>query len=418
MSAIVVPAVLSAQGPVLTIDEVVRIALENNRDLKLAAQDVDKAGFQTEAMRTTRLPRLNVSFLEPAMFTTLDLRLGALGTLSLPHNFAFAVGSAAQPLTQLHDIGLGIKASELSRDLAAERLRAARQTVVYEVKRAYYGLLRAESGLKPSRDAVGLFRELERVLDTLVEERAALESDRLEVQVRRAQQEHDVMVLENVLATGRERINVALARDPDASFAFESIPAVMPQEADLNSVRARVLDQRPDVRQARISVQLARTDALLKKAEDRPRVNALFSYIGNVNMPLLPGNIAAVALQASWEPFDWGRKAQERMVKQIAVTQAEIALRQLEAGIAVDLNAKFRALREARSLMSVAELGERASREKLRVMLDRHSEGTILTRDLLQAQVSLADAVHKYQSAQLAYWEARADFEKAAAEDR
>jgi outer membrane protein TolC len=408
----------AAQAPVLTLDEVIRTALAYNRDLKLATQEVEKAALQIDVAKANRFPRLNVSYLEPALLTPLDLRLGPLGALDLPHNFGFAIGSAAQPLTQLHDIGLGIKVAELSRDVAAERVRAARQTVVNEVTRAYYGLLRAESGLKPSREAVGLFKELERLLDTLVEERAALESDRLDVQVRRAQQEHDVVVLEDALATGRERLNVALARDPETPFAFEAIPTDIPGEVDLAAARARVLDQRPDVRQARITVELARTDAKLKKAENRPKVNALFTYIGNINMPLLPGNIAAALVQASWEPFDWGRKAKEQIAKQIAVTQAETALRQLEATIVVDLNARYRALREARSLVAVTELGDRAAREKLRVMLDRHNEGTVLTKDLLQAQVGLSDAGHKYQAALLAYWEARADFEKAVAEDR
>ena len=89
-------------------------------------------------------------------------------------------------------------------------------------------------------------------------------------------------------------------------------------------------------------------------------------------------------------------------------------LRQAEAAVTVDLSARARALREARSLVTVTELAERAARERLRVMLDKHAEGAILTRDLLQAQLSLADANHKSQAALLAYWEARADFEKAA----
>jgi outer membrane protein len=410
------PAV--AQTPTVTLDAVIRTALDNNRELKLAQLEVDKAGQQIEAARANRYPRLTVSYLEPVLLTPLDLRLGPLGALALPRNFGFAIGTAAQPLSQLYDIGLGIKASQLSRDLAAERLRGARQTVVNEVKRAYYGLQRAESGLVPLRESVGLFREAERLLDTLVEERAALDADRLDVQVRRAQQEHDVVVLEDALATGRERLNVALGRDLDTPFAIEPIPATMPEAADLAAVRAHVLDQRADVRQARIAIDLARTDALLKRAESRPRVNALFSYVGNVNMPLLPGNIAAAVLQASWEPFDWGRKAKEQSLKQIAVTQAETALTQLESGIVAELNAKFRALREARSLIAVDELGQRAAAERLRVVLDRHGEGAVLTKDLLQAQVALADAGHTYQAALLAYWEARADFEKAVGEDR
>ena len=216
-----VPALASAQSPVVTLDDAVREALASNREVALAAREVDKAAHQIEAMRTNKLPRLNLSFVDPLIFTDLELRLGSLGTLALPHNFAFVIGSAAQPLTQLRDIGLGIKASELGRDIAAERLRAARQTVVDEVKRAYYGCLRAESGLKPSREAVTLFNEIERVVADQVGERAALESDRLEVQARRAQQEHELLVLENTLQTCRERLNVALARDPEAPMAFQ-----------------------------------------------------------------------------------------------------------------------------------------------------------------------------------------------------
>jgi outer membrane protein TolC len=405
---------LCAQSAVLSLDEVVRQALANNRDVALAEKEVDKSNEQIEAARTNRLPRFNVNFVEPVIFTDLDLRLGALGALPLPHTFALVTGSAAQPITQLRDIALGVKAAELSRDLATERLRAVRQTVVDEVKRAYYGCLRAESGLKPSRDAVELFREIERVVGAQVDERSALESDRLEAQAGRAKQEHDVIVLENALATTREQLNVALARDPETPITFDSIPPSIPDEIDVAAARARLLDQRPEIRQARIAVELARTDARLKELERVPRVSALVGYVGNINLPLLPGSIAAAVVQANWEPFDWGRKSRELGVKELAVRQAEVQLAQLEASVTVELNAKARALRERRSLVAVTELAQRAAREKVRVMLDRHAESAVLTKDLLQAQVALAAAIHDDQAALLGYWEARADFEKAA----
>jgi outer membrane protein len=415
LAAGVVPTA-RAQPPTLSLDDTVRLALANNRNLSLAAQEVEKAARAVEVAKLAKRPKLNVTFLEPVLFTLLDVRLGPFRLpLDLPHNFAFLTGSATQPISQLYDIGLGVKASELSKDITSERLRAARQTAVDDIKRAYYECLRAESGLIPSRQAVELFKELERVMDTLVGERAALESDRLDVQARRAQQEHDVLVLENALATGHERINVALGRDPETPFATETLPLVLPAEAELAAARAAVLDQRPDVREARIAIDLAKTDWSLKKAEQYPRVGATFYYVGQVNMPMLPGNIAAALVQASWEPFDWGRKGHERATKQLAVQQAETALKQIEATVAVDLNARTRALREARSLVSVSELSRKAAREKLRVMLDKREEQAVLAKDLLQAQVAVAEADHHYQAALLAYWEARADFEKALA---
>jgi len=407
---------VQAQPPTLTLDETVRLALANNRNLSLAAQEVEKAALAVDAAKTARLPKFNVTFLEPILFTLVDVRLGPFRMpLDLPHNFAFLTGSATQPISQLYDIGLGVKASELSKNIASERLQAARQTAVDEIKRAYYQCLRAESGLIPSRQAVELFKELERVMDTLVEERAAQESDRLDVRARRAQQEHDVFVLENALATGHERINVALGRDPSTPFATETLPLALPAEAELAVSPAAVLDQRPDVREARITIDLAKTDLSLKKAELYPRVGATFYYIGQINFPLIPGNIAAGMVQATWEPFDWGRKGRERASKELAVRQAETSLKQIEATAAVDLNARTRALREARSLIAVMELTTNAAREKLRVMLDKRAESAVLPKDLLQAQVALAEAAHNYQSALLTYWEARADFEKALA---
>ena len=404
-----------AQAPTLTLDEAVRLALAGNRDLALAAQEVEKAAQAVDVAKTAKKPRFNVSFFEPVVFTNLDFRLGPLGTLDLPHNFAFAIGSATQPISQLYDIGLGIKASGLSKDLASERLRAARQTVVDEIKRGYYGLLRAESGLKASREALGLLTEAERVVDALVIERAALKGDLLDVQSRRARQEHELLVLEDLMATGRERLNVALGRDPETAFAVERLPLALPAESDLMVARAAILDRRPDVRQTRITIDLAKTDWQLKKAEQLPHVGALFSYVGNINMPLLPGNIAAAVIQASWEPFDWGRKGYERATKQLAIQQAETMARQLEATVAVELNARARGLKEARSLIAVTELATQAAQERLRVMLDKRNEDAVLAKDLLQAQVAVAEADHNYQAALLAYWEARADFEKALA---
>lgn len=409
---------LAAQTPTLTLDEAVRLALATNRTLSLADQEVVRAGEAIEAAKAARWPRLNLSAVGLATVTDLDLRLGPLGTLPLPPNFGFALATVAQPISQLHDIGLGIKASQLSKDLASQRQRAARQQVVDEIKRAYYGCLRAESGLAVMRQAVSLFKEVDRVLEALVAERAALDADRLDVQARLAQQEHDLLVLDDALATGRERINVALGRDPETPFGLEAPPEALPAEADLTAVRDEVLARRPDVHEARIAIDLATVDWRLKKAERYPRLGALFAYVGNVNFPLLPGNIGAAMLQASWEPFDWGRKGREIATKQIVVQQAETQLRQLESTVAVDLRQHMRTLREARSLVSVTDLQMKVARERLRVMLDKRTEETVLAKDLLQAQVALAEAGHKHQAALLSYWEGRADFEKAMAVER
>lgn len=402
--------------PVLPLADAVQLALAQNRDLQQAQAEVDKATYQSDLARAQRLPRINLGIIEPNFIQAIDLRLGPVN-LGLPRAFAFAFGTVTQPISQLYDIGLGMKAAALGQSVASERLRGARQAVVNELTRGYYACVRAQTGLVVAREAVTLSREIERLLKILVDERVALDADLLEAQARLARQEHDVLVLENTLITGRERINVALARDPGTEFSFETIPATVPADVEVTSARERMLDQRPDIKQARLSVQLADVDIRAKKAERLPRVGAMFAYAGNINMSLLPGNMSAAVLQASWEPWDWGRRSREVAVKSLTARQADRAVHQLEASAVVELGVKARALREARSLVTVTELAERAARERLRVVLDRNTEGTVLAKDLLLAQVGLAEADFNYQAALLAYWEARAEYEKVAGED-
>ncbi len=402
--------------PVLPLADAVQLALAQNRDLQQAQAEVDKATYQSDLARAQRLPRINLGIIEPNFIQAIDLRLGPVN-LGLPRAFAFAFGTVTQPISQLYDIGLGMKAAALGQSVASERLRGARQAVVNELTRGYYACVRAQTGLVVAREAVTLSREIERLLKILVDERVALDADLLEAQARLARQEHDVLVLENALITGRERINVALARDPGTEFSFETIPATVPADVEVTSARERMLDQRPDIKQARLSVQLADVDIRAKKAERLPRVGAMFAYAGNINMSLLPGNMSAAVLQASWEPWDWGRRSREVAVKSLTARQADRAVHQLEASAVVELGVKARALREARSLVTVTELAERAARERLRVVLDRNTEGTVLAKDLLLAQVGLAEADFNYQAALLAYWEARAEYEKVAGED-
>lgn len=402
--------------PVLPLADAVQLALAQNRDLQQAQAEVDKATYQSDLARAQRLPRINLGIIEPNFIQAIDLRLGPVN-LGLPRAFAFAFGTVTQPISQLYDIGLGMKAAALGQSVASERLRGARQAVVNELARGYYACVRAQTGLVVAREAVTLSREIERLLKILVDERVALDADLLEAQARLARQEHDVLVLENALITGRERINVALARDPGTEFSFETIPATVPADVEVTSARERMLDQRPDIKQARLSVQLADVDIRATKAERLPRVGAMFAYAGNINMSLLPGNMSAAVLQASWEPWDWGRRSREVAVKSLTARQADRAVHQLEASAVVELGVKARALREARSLVTVTELAERAARERLRVVLDRNTEGTVLAKDLLLAQVGLAEADFNYQAALLAYWEARAEYEKVAGED-
>jgi outer membrane protein TolC len=81
------------------------------------------------------------------------------------------------------------------------------------------------------------------------------------------------------------------------------------------------------------------------------------------------------------------------------------------------VDSTFRRLREARELLTAAQAARDAEAEKLRNQTDSYSHRTILLSDLLQQQSSVASAEDQYRQGLLAFWRARADFERALGEE-
>jgi hypothetical protein len=124
----------SPRGEVLTLEQAVALAVQNNVNVKNAALSLGQSEDQLTAIRTQRLPNLKLVVSESHLLTPIDLTFkeGAFGTfpgvgpipadrttLCTDPRFATDVyARAAQPLSQLYRIGLSIEQSEVNRDLS------------------------------------------------------------------------------------------------------------------------------------------------------------------------------------------------------------------------------------------------------------------------------------------------------------
>jgi outer membrane protein TolC len=120
----------------------------------------------------------------------------------------------------------------------------------------------------------------------------------------------------------------------------------------------------------------------------------------------------------SWEFFDWGRKKHQLTEKDKALEQAKNGLKETEDKVLVDVGDKLRKLQLSGQALHVAQLGEDSAKENLRVRTSQYKFQAVLLSDVLQSQASLAEATNDYQTALLAFWTAKAEFEKALGEDK
>jgi outer membrane protein TolC len=420
-----------ASGEILTLDEAISLALRDRRQVKNTQLAVDSAGNSLAATRTSRLPSLDLYTLASQQLVKQDSSLDNSSSnlvpgvppffsLSIPRRpTAIFAGQILQPLSQQYRIGLNIKQAGLARDVESEKLRQVKQSTVNQVKQTYYGILQTQSGLDSLLEAIRYYRELDRVMGDNVVQKVSLKSDSLEVKTRLAKTEYEALNLTNQLTTEKEQLNHLLGRDVRAEFRVAPVPDVNGIDADLALVRSRALDQRPEVREARLKVKQAEVDRRIKKSEYIPEVSVGFTYMAFRNFDEgVPRNSASLAVAMKWEIFDWGRKKNQLAEKDNIIEQARNSLHEAESLVLIEVGDKFRKLQQTRKALVVAQLRQETARENIRVSTNKYKVEQALLSDVLQTQATLADADYQYQEALLAYWTARADYEKAIGADK
>jgi outer membrane protein len=420
--------------PTLSLDEAVQLAIANNPSLRAASLEVEKSRWQLAESKTKRLPAFSTSVLGSQLLTELAFTFqeGAFGTfpatgpipskdtkITTPRRpTAYVVSQATQPLSQLYKIHLGVRTQELSSQLSSEKARAERQTLIRDVKQAYYAVLQSESAMEAADANVKQYRELDRVVLQRVSQEAAFKSDSLEVKAQFANEQYKLVQLRNTLNTHKEYLNSLLGRDIRTEFRTEQVPSASFEEIDLKLAQNRALTSRPEIKQAEISVRQAEYARRIAKADYIPDVGIAFNYLSPFNVEVLPKNVASIGLELKWEPWDWGRRKDVISQKAVAEKQAQEQLRDAQSKVLMDVNNRFRKLEESRMLISVAAASREAAQQKLREVTAQYGQQAVLLSDVLKQQAATAGAGDDYQQALLGFWTAKSEFEKSLGEDQ
>ncbi len=420
-------------GAVLTLDEALRLARSNNRELKQYGFDVGKQREALGEAKTHLYPRFDTSVLAAQLLTPIDFTItkGQFGTFSgtgpIPGSntdlhtparpIAIASVTATQPLTQLLRIHLSIADQRLKVDAAQLSFDQGEQQLTDEVRQSYYQVLQSQIQHESQQSIVKYLEELLQLTDRRFRQQAALEADRLSVKAEVTNATYQLTTIEDTLADRKEVLNHLLARSVQTEFSVEPVPATLPEQEGLSAARMTALEHRPEMKLAANRVRQAELATKSEKTHYIPDISIQASYLNPTNINFLPQNIGTVGALLTWQPWDWGEKRHKVRQAALAEQQAELSVEDTREQIFLDVDSNFRRLREARAHLAVTEALRDAEAEKLRNQREAYSQQSILLSDLLKQQSSLADAESQYHQAVLAYWSARADFQKTLGEE-
>jgi outer membrane protein TolC len=423
----------AASPELLTIDQAVKIAVANNRYLKIVTLDLDTSKDKVAAAKTRRYPAFNVYTFGSQLLAPISFQVPAgqfgnypgigpipavntnITTPSQPTAYIF--GTISQPLLTLKKINLHVHGEELSLEQTVQQVREQRNTIVNDVKQAYYSVVEIDNVISATQASIKQYEELDRITQEYVAEKVALQSDSLEVKAKLADQRLQLLQAQDKLQTAKETLNNLLGRDLEIEFSVSEDKTLSPIEKDLKAAQEIALAKNPTVKEAEIKIDQADNVRRLAKSEYLPDIGASFHYLSPFGVNFVPTNVMAVGIELNWEPFDWGRRRDTVNEKTVGVEQSKLNLTQTKANVLVDVNKEYRALQEARMAVDVAGAQQDASRMKLQEVTDKYGQKTALLRDVLEQQAKVEKANSDYNEAIATFWTAKANFDKAIGED-
>ncbi len=424
----------SQSGPeALSVDEAVKIALANNRTLKIVSLNLNANKEKLAADKTKRLPSFSTFALGSQLLTpvTYTIPEGALGKYpgigELPpannsittgtHPSALVMASATQPLLQLYRINLYLRGQQLSVEQAQEQLREQRLTVINQVQQAYYKVMQIENQIDSLNASIKQYQELDRITKQYVSEQVALKSENLDVKAKLAYTQLNLLKAQDKLITAKETLNDLLGRDLNTAFQTMAVAPVTPIEQNLQMAQAAALEHNPQISEAEIDVKKATTARDLAKSQYLPDFSLSLTYTSPFGYYFLPQNVVNAGFEFRWDPFEWGKRKHDVSEKNINIEQSELKLDNTKSQLLINVGDSFRSLQEARAAVTVAQAKQEASREKLREVTLQYEEKTALLRDVLQQQASMESADSEYNDAVADFWTAKANFQKAIGEE-
>ena len=295
--------------------------------------------------------------------------------------------------------------------------------VIFNVKKAYFGVLQTKHFVKVAQAAVDSVKGHLKTAKDLKEQGVVAKYDVLRAEVALAD-------AEQILITARNALSLA-----KAGFAATLGPGFNPEEIDvaeipnskfkiqnskfkLEDLTEKAYKERPEILQLKASIEMAERGLKLAKANNKPVLMLVgnYDYKKGDKLPAKWKDDWNATLALSFPFFDSG--ATSGKVKQASsqLKQAEYGLEQLRQAVALEVRQSLLDLGAAEEKISAAKKSVEQAEEGLRLAKERYEYGVGTSVEVTDAQTALTQAQTNYYNALYEYQLAQARLEKATGE--
>jgi outer membrane protein TolC len=316
-----------------------------------------------------------------------------------------------QPLYTGNKLTALNKQAKANQGFARANLSAADQSLVFEVKKAYYTVISTQHLVETMQQAVESMENHVKEADAYCRAGMVAKLDVKRAEVKLADLKQKLLMAQNGLELANMALNFTMGVSLETKYQLVDNVKYEPFQMDLQTCQEKALANRPEVSAIQARVEMAKQNLEIARSAGRPLVAIRAKH--EDFKPYNPDPENQIGVVATMKLIDGGQIHNQVKEAEEVVKQAEAAQELTNRAIRLDVEQAYRNLQVALQTIQVAEKSLDQAQETLHMAVVSYKAGLSSSLERIDAEVGMTQAKTNYTQALSMYNIALAQLQKA-----
>jgi outer membrane protein TolC len=390
----------------LTIEQAIRLALDNHPSLVQAQQAITSAEAHTNSLHSLLLPTLgatasyaNIGPDEPMNIFNREVRLFPVNN----YDGHITVEYMAYDFGKRQKI---IQGSQITQELATDRLEDVKQSLAFQASLLFNSIIILQQAIPVKDEEIDALKRHLEIVKKKVETGSATEFDILKTEVLLENSNSQRLELTNELNKKQIALKQLLCLKPETELNLKNKPVSLEKNINTDSLISLAIQTRAEHKLAvhsKLAAQLQKESVLL---ENRPTLGfrgtagVKNGLMPDIEKPSLNWNAGA---QVSIPIYDGNKRQEHLLESECNLKAASAGISVIESQITTEI---LQAVADIDASIAKLELSEKQvtlSEKSLHQAQLQYEAGTIINNDVLDAETEYSRAKLMYLQNQQRY---------------
>ena len=402
---LLIPVTLFAQTKKLTIEESVRVGLENSSLIKISESNLRSSDAKITEATSKMFPKLSLS----AGYTYMNLNdpneigLGPVGMQVInPFTFYGMQLSIQQPLFTGFQISSSRSAAENSYEAINFEHQKNINNKALEIYSAFWNFFKAKKQYELTEEYLTSLKDNLQKTKDFLDNGLATMNDYLKIKVQVSNAEVSLIDAKNNMDISRATFNKSLGIPLSESTEID-VNYTTPQQQSFNyqDLLSDALNNRDELKSLEYNIKAGEDRITAANSGWWPKLYAsgnFFLYNATAKTFSIENEKLQawfVGLSLNWDLWDWGYTSSQSAQAEENVLQVEESLKLLKEQIELETYQAYLNLNSQKEKINVSQLAVESAEENLRLTQQKYDYNLATSNDLIDAEVGVLDAKTK-----------------------